>query len=493
LIAGLGALPLAAALAPHGAAGQSTLDELVIDLPGDPESIDPALAYSPRDWSVVHSIYDALVQFDADGKLVPLAAEKFETKDSKTFDVTLRSGLLFHDGSPLTADAIARSVDYMKQSSSLAVDLFATIERVDIVDDLNARIVCSGASPWLPAQLAAWIVLIPEGMTVDTAATSPVGSGPYVFESYEAGSQIVLTRNPNYTWPSPKGTPIADRVVYRFVPEATTRVADLSSGSAQIVTEIPLDQRTAIEQSGATMLVEPIVGIGFIRVPNDVKPFDDVRVRQALNHAVDLETIAAALVDESVSRIATVYPDERAAGFDPELKPYAYDPDKAIELLTEAEYPDGFSTELEITANARLDVAEAIADQLAEVGIDVTITTSEYATFNAGWTDQARPPLRMVTWSPLYDPYTFLSLVFVTGGFLSRYSNGEVDAAFAAASAEPDPEKRAELLQDVGKLLHDDPAAIYLWNLVASYGIAEPAATWTSRGDEYVIATSVSE
>jgi ABC-type transport system substrate-binding protein len=86
-----------------------------------------------------------------------------------------------------------------------------------------------------------------------------------------------------------------------------------------------------------------------------------------------------------------------------------------------------------------------------------------------------------------------VSLIFVTGGYLSRYSNGDVDAAFAAASAEPDPEKRSELLQDLGKLLHDDPAAIYLWNLVASYGVAETASTWTTRGDEYVIATSVSE
>jgi peptide/nickel transport system substrate-binding protein len=493
LLAGIGALPfIGTGIRPHHAVAQEFLPELIIDLPGEPESIDPALAYSPRDWSVVHSIYDALVQFDQEGNLVPLAAESFSTTDALTFEVTLRAGMTFHDGSPVTTAAIVRSVDYMKAAESSAVDLFATIDRVEIVDDLNANIICTVASPWLPAQLAAWIVLLPEGFSAGIATTAPVGSGPYAFETYETGSQIVLRRNENYTWGSPKGTPLADRVIYRFVPEATTRVADLSTGAAHIITEIPVDQVPALEGSDGESRIEPIVGLGFIRVPNDVKPFDDVRVRQALNHAVDVETIAEALIDESVKRVATVYPDERAMGFDPDLEPYSYDPEKAKQLLTEAGYPDGFETELEITATARLDIAQAIVEQLAEVGITVTITNSEYATFNAGWTDPERPALRMVTWSPLYDPYSFLGLICVTGGYLSRYSNGEVDAAFAESSAEPDAGKRADKLREVGKLLHDDPAAIYLWNLVASYGVASDAAAWASRGDEYVIATSVS-
>lgn len=482
-VVGLAAYPSSIGVA------QTSIEHLVIDLPSAPESIDPALAYSPRDWSIVHSIYDAVVQFDENGQLVPLAAESFTTDDAVTFKVKLRAGLLFHDGTPVTTEAIERSVAYMKDSGSDATDLFTVIEQVEIVDELNATIICAAPSPWLPAQLAAWIVLVPEGMTPDIAATAPIGSGPYRFESYAAGNEIVLVRNDAYTWGSPKGTPIANRVTYRFVPEASTRVADIASGNVSLITEVPLDQHDAVDTGGSTVLSDPIVGIGFVRIASDTAPFDDVRVRQALNYAVDVQGIAAALIGVGSNRLATLFPDERSLGFDPDLEPYAYDPDKAKSLLTEAGFPDGFSTELEMTATARLDIVEAIVEQLAGVGIDVEIVTSDYATFNAGWTDTARPPLRIVTWSPLYEPHTLLSLAFVSGGYLSRYGNPDADAVFVAASIEPDAERRGLLLRQFGSILHDDPAAIYLWNSLATYGVTEELASWAPRGDEYVIAT----
>lgn len=493
LLAGVATLPAAATLARHSASAQVIPSELTIDLPGAPESIDPALAYSPRDWSIVHSIYDSIIQFDETGALVPLAAESFTTTDAKTYAVTLRSGLMFHDGTPVTADAIARSVAYVKSSESYAVDLFSTIERVEVIDELNATIVCSSPSPWLAAQIAVWVVLIPETFDANIAANSPIGSGPYRFESYDPGSEIVLERNPDYDWQSPKGVPITDRVTFRFVPEATTRTADLAAGSAQIITDVPVDQTDAVTDAGASLIAEPLVGIGFIRIPNDVEPFIDARVRQAMNHAVDVQAIAEALLGPEVERTASIFPDDRALGYDGDLDTFAFDPDLAKNLLTEAGFPDGFTTQLETTTGARIDAAEAIIDQLSDVGIEVELVSSDLATFNATWTDRERPPLRMATWSPLFDPHTFLSLVFVSGGFLSRYSNGEVDTAFAAATAEPDPEARDGHLRKVGRLMHDDPAAIYLWNLVTSYGVAEAASTWTPRGDEYVIPTSSPE
>ena len=490
-MAGAFSLPLIAGLRPAGAQDAIGLaEELVIDQPSPPESIDPALAYAPHDWSIVHSIYDALVQFDESGQLVPLAAETFQTSDAITFDVTLREGLTFHDGSPVTTAAITRSVAYMKDSGSSASDLFAGIERVEEIDDLTAKIICAEPSPWLPAQLAPWIVLIPEGLTPDSAVSAPVGSGPYRFESYDTGSQITLVRNEAYTWNSPKGQPMAERVVYRFIPEATTRIADIASGETDLITEVPLDQWSAVESSGAALLATPVVGIWFVRIGTDAEPFDDIRVRQAVNHAIDAQAIASSLVGEGANRIASIFPDERSLGFDPDVQPYPYDVEKARSLLREVGLENGFTTKLEMTANARIDIAEAIAGYLAEVGITVDLVSSDYATFNAGWADTSRPALRMVTWSPLYDPHTLLSLAFVTGGYLSRYSNEAVDKAFAASSVEPDPEKRAGYLRQVNAALRDDPACIYLWNQVTTYGVTESMSEWQGRGDEYVIATT---
>lgn len=488
LTAGALAAPATAASA-RLAQGARLRDELVIDLSGTPESIDPALAYAPRDWSIVHSIYDAVVGFDAAGALVPLAAESFTALDDRTFEAVLRPGLSFHDGSPVDAAAISRSVAYLQGSDSFAVDLFQGITGVEEVDARTARIVCDAPSPWLPAQMAVWLLLVPEGLTAEQAATAPIGSGPYRFVSLAAGDEIVLERNAAYTWPSPKGRPMAERVRFRFVPDASTRIADLSSGSAQIVTDLPADQLATVESSGLTAIDSPIVGSAWVRIATDVAPFDDVRVRRAINHAIDAQSIATSLVSEGARRLANLFPEERAMGFDPELQPYRYDPDLARSLLAEAGVGEGFATDLEITATSRTDVAQAIAGQLGEIGVEVRIQSSDDATFNAGWADPERPPLRMSTWIPLYDPQTLLSLVYAGDGFLSRYANADVDALIAAGAIEPDPRARAAIYRDLGQVMHDDAPAVFLWSLTAGYGVANDAVNWSPRGDEYVIPT----
>lgn len=468
------------------------MEELVIDLSGTPESIDPALAYSPRDWSIVHSIYDALIGFDASGRLVPLAAESFTASDDRTFEVVLRQGLAFHDGSPVDAAAVARSVAYLQGSESFAVDLFRGITGVEMINARTARIACDRPSPWLPAQMAVWLLLVPEGYTAEQATTAPVGSGPFMFVSSTAGDEIVLKRNESYTWRSPKGEPLAEQVRYRFVPESSTRIADLVSGAAHIVTDLPLDQLATIERSGQTPIDAPIVGSAWIRIATDVAPLDDVRVRRALNHAIDVQAIATSLVSADAQRLGSLYPDERAMGYDPELQPYAYDPELARSLLREAGMADGLALELEMTSTSRADVAEAIAAQLRDIGVELGIVTSDDATFNAGWADATRPALRMSTWVPLYDPHTLLSLVYASEGFLSRYGNSEVDRLVERGASVNDQKNRDATYQELGRVLHDDAPAIFLWNMISAYGVAEDASSWRPRGDEYVIPTVVS-
>jgi len=469
------------------------VDEIVIDLSGTPESIDPALAYSARDWSIVHSIYDAPVGFAPDGTIQPLAAESFTAIDDHDFEMVLREGLTFHDGSPVTAAAISRSLQHIRDSGSSVADLFAGITAIEEGDDgLTARITCAEPSPWLPAQVAVWMLLLPEGYTADVASSAPVGSGPYRFESQEPGTSLTLVRNPDYTWGSLKGTPMAERVTYRYVPEVATRIADLSTDAADIIVEVPVDQQGAVEDGGATPVEVSIVGSAWIRIATDTPPFDKPEVRQAINYAIDVQAIGEALVSPEARRLATLYPDERALGFDPTLDPYVYDPDKARQLLADAGVGDGIDVDLEITSAARVDVAEAIAAQLGEVGIAVTVKVSEYTDFNATWKDTSAPVLRMATWAPLFDPHTLLGLVFASEGFLSRYANPDADALIAAAAAEVDQDARQARYQELGALMHDDAAAVYLWNLSSGYGVSETAAGWAPRGDDYVIPTIVS-
>lgn len=463
------------------------LPKLVIDLSGSPDNLTPALTYSTRDWSVLHAIYDSLLDFGPNGEIVPQAAESFETDDAITFRVRLREGMTFHDGSPVTSAAITRNVHHIQQADSQISELYDVITEVREIDDLNAEIICSEPAAWLPSQMVVWGVLLPESATDDTLANSPVGSGPYMFEEWVQGSHISLVRNPDYLMGTPKGEPMAERVTYRFVPEAATRVADLSSGLAHIAAEIPSDQVAGIEQGGNSAVTSPILGMAFIRIASDAEPFNDPRVAQALNYAVDVQSIADALVDREARRLASVFPDPRGMGFDETLEPFAYDPDKARELLDLAGVGDGIDAQIQIVAGSRTDVVEAIVAQLAEVGVRLEIVATELAAFNQDWPNEEAPALRYATWRPMYDPFTFLRLVVHSEGFLSRYNNPAADELINAGAVEPFAEARQSLYQELGRELQDHPAAIYLWNLVSTVGVSSDASGWQPRGDEYIL------
>lgn len=474
------------------AAGQSTpvpelLEELVIDLSGSPDHLTPATSYSTRDWSVIHAIYDSLLDFGPDGSIQPQAAETFETDDAITFRVKLREGMRFHDGSPVTTAAITRNVEHIQNADSQISELYDVIEEVREIDDLTAEIVCAEPAAWLPSQMVVWGVLLPEGFTEESLASAPVGSGPYIFEEWAPGSHISLVRNVGYLSGTPKGDPMAERVTYRFVPEAATRVADLSSGQAHIVAEIPHDQISGIEQGGNRAITSSILGTAFIRIASDTEPFDNPLVGQALNHAVDVESIADALVSPEARRLASVFPDPRGIGFDASLEPFSYDPARAKELLKEAGIEEGIDAEIQVVAGSRIDVVEAVVAQLEEVGVRLEIVATELAEFNQDWPNDRAPALRYATWRPMYDPFTFLRLVINSEGFLSRYDNPAADELIAAGAVEPDTGERNAIYQELGRELQEHPAAIYLWNLVSTVGVAANLEGWKPRGDEYVL------
>jgi peptide/nickel transport system substrate-binding protein len=488
----MGAAGLATYHNVFGAAGQTPAAlpaDLVIDIANGPSSLDPALARSIFDWSIIHSIYDSILHLDNDGALSPLAAERLASLDPTTWEVVLRDALVFHDGSTVTAEAIDRSIRHVQASEGPAAGSFQVIDRVEIVDELTARIVTSVPAPWLPSQLAVWMVLFPESAP-GQFETAPVGSGPFRFAAMESGNSITLERNASYFAGSPKGQALAERVTYRFVPESATRVADLSSGAANMIDDISQDQAAAVQDAGGEVVDAPVLGTSFLRLASDTPPFDDARVRQAINLAIDVESIAQALVSPAAHRIASIYPDERSIGFDPELAPFAFDPDRARTLLAEAGYGDGFDARFQFVTGGPEDVMQAIAANLADVGIDVTIEATELATFNGTWKDPESAPIRFVTWRPVYDPHTLLSLMFESSGFLSRHADDEADRLIRSAAEETDPDARIALYQDLGRRFQESPPAVFLWNLTKAYGTRDFGIGWRPRPDEYVIPTS---
>jgi peptide/nickel transport system substrate-binding protein len=313
----------------------AVVDELTIDLSSEPASLAPALIYEPNGWSIAHAVFDAPFEYTASGELTMVAAESLNQVDPTTFEIKLRPGVAFHDGTPLTAQSLNASYQQIVNpdtGSSIAGN-FATISAVDAVDDLTARITLSAPSPWLPAQIAVWMLCLPpNAASAADLSNKPVGTGPYTFVEWNRGESITLAANPGYNNPA-KGTPIAKRVVFRFVSEAATRVADLQSGTAQIVRGVPPDQIQQVDDAGQQVLQVPQSSVAFVRIATDTPPFDDVRVRQAINYAVDVDAIRDALLAGTGRRLPNIFVPG-GLGYDESLAPYSYDPDKAKSLLS---------------------------------------------------------------------------------------------------------------------------------------------------------------
>lgn len=489
----LGGRTLAApGLAPAGQLAAS----LAIDLTGEPPTLDPAKVYDVDSWSVIHSIYDALVQLGPGGALDLVLAESLEQVDPLMWEVKLRPNVTFHNGEPLESSAITFAVAHIVDpaTASQVAGNFTVIESVEEVDALTARLHLSAPAPWLPSQLAPWLAMLPPKYAGDPAndfANNPIGTGPYKFVSWERGAKVSLERNADYFGGGAKGVPIAEKVDIRFVLDGTTRATDLISGTSQIVAGVPFDQLEAVE-AVAAIVAETIAGCAFIRLPNDVEPFKDPRVRLAMNHAVDVDAIIASLIGGHGQRLANFFvPD--GLGYDPDLAPHAFDPELAKSLLAEAGYPDGFTTTLAVSSIDRNDLATAIAGQLTAVGIKTDVQPVEISTFNSQWKDPDAAPLRMASWRPMVDPFTLLNLLVSSSGFLSRFNDPDAQPLIEAGASETDPVKRNEIYQQLGRVLHDSPAGIYLWNRVSFFGVADAAPAWTPRPDDWILPLVVND
>ncbi len=497
LLAGSSLLGLATAGSIHTMIGaqEDRAEQLVIDLGTEPAVLDPAKTYDADGWSIIHSMFDSLLQYGPDGTIEPLLAQSFELVDPLTYRVTLRPDITFHNGENLDSSAIAPSIAHIvaEETASQVAANFAVIETVDVIDEYTADLHLSEVAPWLPAQIAAWLCLLPPVASQEPDFFSnPIGTGPYRFQAFTPGDRITMAANDDYFAASPKGRPVATQLEYRFVADGTTRVADLLSGTSNIVRAVPFDQIDAIESNGDAVLQTPIAGSAFIRVPTDVEPFSDVRVRQALNYAVDVQAIIDALLAGNGQRLPNFFVPG-GLGFDGDLAPYPYDPEKAKSLLAEAGYPDGFETSIDATVTERSDIVDAIAAMLSDAGVRTAVNRLELALFNSGdyWlgTDPAASPLRFATWRPLFDPHTLLSLVVSNTGFLSRHDNPRIQQLIDAFAAEPDPTARAQIGIDLGRALFEEPAAIYLYGLTSTTGQGSTVPEWSQRPDDYLIAT----
>ena len=481
-------------------------------LEGDVRGLEPALSYDFTANPVVCNISEGLMSFTSEGTLEPLIAEKFEQPDALTYIYTLREGVVFSDGSAVTADDVVASIARVRDpevAGPLAWMYDVPEAVVEKTDDRTVTIKLT-----TPSALFRYVPATTAGHVIPAAAIeqygldllrNPVGTGPYKFVNWAAGSEIELEKNTNY-WQ--EGKPHFDRFIYRIVEEGTTRIAGLSNDELNMMTAVPPDQIEAV--SGfENVNMQEVVGytITLIALRNDQPPFDDVNIRKAVNHAIDLQAIMENIVGVTgVQSNNTPVPPNMLGSASDELSPVPYDLDKAKELMAASSMPDGFATKLNVIAPNDIWVPQSVAIQeaLREINISAEIVQMPYADMISLQQAGDYEGMMHFFWgSDFPDAAGNLVPLFLSTNVPPQnnhcyYNNQEVDELLVASEAELDEEARLGLLREAQQLIAADQPAIFLehskWFLPMSTSLTgytlTPLWYWDSFGRDLVPATA---
>jgi peptide/nickel transport system substrate-binding protein len=370
LLAGLAVLP-----GPVGAAPQG---QVVVALDSDRESLDPHHAIATLDYMVLMHVFDHLVARNPESmKLVGGLAESWKTVDDYTWEFRIRKGVKFQNGEPLDANAVKFNIDRVLDpaENSPLRDRFSGITQVQVIDPYGIRLKTEKPNPVLLERLTNLAMLPPKLVKEkgDTyLAKNPVGTGPYRFVEWVRGQRFVVEANPGYWGPQPA----VKTLVFRVIPDVATAIAEMLAGGVDFIRLVPPDQIPVIEATGkAYITTTPIIRVLYLSF--DVVgsagpgPVQNLKVRQAISHAVDVDGIIQHVLGGRGLRLGTIV-NPMKFGHDPSIKPVAYDPNRAKQLLAEAGYPNGMKLEFTTYSGsivASRQVGDAVAGNLAKVGI----------------------------------------------------------------------------------------------------------------------------
>jgi peptide/nickel transport system substrate-binding protein len=434
---------------------------------------------------VGNQLYDGLTKFDLkQGDKIPPVVPGLATKwtsdaSASRWTFTLREGVTFHDGTPWNADAAIFNLNrYLDKSApefyptlnAQAGLAIAGIKSAAKVDDMTITIDTDGPLSYLPANLTTVFFGSPTAITKlgnEGFAQKPVGTGPFSFESVQRGQQLVMAANKSY-W---AGAPKVAKVILRPIPDATARVAALRSGQVNWIEVPPPDDVPTLTTDGFQVVTNSYDHVWPWVFDVSKKPWNDVRVRQAANYAINRDAIIKNVLQGTADPADQVAAHANAA-YRTENVVYSYDPAKAKQLLAAAGYPNGFDTTLSFPTSGSgnmvpIPMNEALQQDLAAVGIKVELEPVEWASMLTDFFVGKIPGgADMINISLSMQQEGFWNTWFGTGSpsNAGKYSNKDVDALLTQAKSELDETKRADIYAKASKLLTDDAA----WLLVVN-------------------------
>lgn len=463
--------------------------ELVIGIAQDIGALDIRKEGSAASFSLLRHIYEPMVWFNDNMQLYPLLAESWEQVDPTTMRFNLRQGVTFHNGNPMNAEAVKYSLDKVLDPEFPAWMNFAMaglIEGAEVVDEYTVDIKTVEPTPSLLWRLTLLDIVDPTYADTPEMDQRPVGTGPYQFVEFTPSQSFVMERNPNY-WGEASSF---DTITARILPEAGTRVAALVAGEVQMINAVSPEMIEQIEAApNTTVTTAPSARLVYASLRNDRAPLDNVKVRQAINYAIDKEAIVSTLLS-GIAEVAKAPLPPTLTGARTDLA-YPYDPEKAKQLLEEA----GYAGEEIIFAVGRGryanddQVGQAIAAYLQDVGLNVSFQQGEYASmvtesrgvdspfdsFFQGWSADAQDPVLMLT-------FLFMS---ENTGSRTAYGNPQVDELLAQAALTNDEDELNELLAEIQGLVWDDAPVVFLYIPKEVLGINQNLRGFSARPDEF--------
>ncbi|WP_275786466.1 ABC transporter substrate-binding protein [Pararhizobium gei] len=473
------ALALATAILLPWAPLSATAADITVARSASTTAMDPGFLRESA--TIVDNIFDTLVMRDKDMKLVPGLAESWTAIDDTTWEFKIRKGVKFHNGEDFNAEAVKFTIDRVLDpaAKSPTLSYIRTIAGVTVVDPYTVRIKTSAADPLLPTRMSRYPAYIvpPKYVTEvgnDVFATKPVGTGAYKFVEFIPDQHVILEANKDY-W---RGAPVVDKVTWRAIPDGTARLTALVTGEVDLIENVPVDLAPMIASSPDADLV-PVKNGGltiYLGLVMGQKPLDNVKVRQALDMAIDRPSIVKNILQGMATAKGTqVGPADFGYLDIPVTK---FDPAKAKALLAEAGYPEGFTIKMQSTTRYMKDgeVAQAIAQQFGDIGVKIEQEVLDWSVY----TQQVprKGPIFMLGWgsTQTLDADAAVYAILKTGEPYSTASIPELDKLLDESRSIVDPAARKVVLEKIQTLSAEQVPLIPLYQEDSIYGKSKKIA-----------------
>lgn len=440
---------------------------VVYGMTQDLASLDPHVDTDAGTRDVVFNLYEGLVKPTSDGGFIPaVASDYIISDDAKTYTFTLRDGITFHDGTPVTIEDVKYSIDRYAEIQGESSAFSSLVDSVEVQDDKTLVVnLKESYSEFLPMMT---IAIIPQSN--EDPAGNPIGTGPFKYVSYTPGQNLELEKYDGY-WQ--EGVPSLDSVEFKFIADVDTAFVELQAGTIDILKYLTSAQAETLGDDynivqGSMNLVHAMY------LNSAYEPLSKTEVRQALCYAVDRDVINNFIFGGKSHIIGSHMIPAMSKYYEPEAETvYSYDPEKAKELLADAGYADGFDLEITVPSSysQHVDSAQIIADELSQVGINVTLNQVEWSTWLQDVYKGGNFQATVIGFDGTLAPSDWLKK-YVTDDAKNfmHYSNTEYDDVFNTAYTTVDDDVKVENYKKAQMILAEDAAAVYIEdpaNLVA--------------------------